>query len=141
MAYDELLADRIEQALKHKNVSFYDKKMFGGIAFMVNDKMCVGVIKENLMVRLNPDFHNEATTRKGCRTMDFTNRPMKGFVYVEPQGIDMDEDLEYWIDKALEYNPDCPNRYSMCPFPIPLRRRSRLFQETAHTAFRRKIPQ
>lgn len=72
---------------------------------MVDDKMCVGVVKNNLMVRIDPEIHGEALTRKGCREMDFTGRPMKGFVFVEPEGIDMDEDLQYWIQRALDYNP------------------------------------
>lgn len=105
MAYDELLSDRIEQILKEKKVVYQEKKMFGGMSFMVNDKMCVGVIKENLMARIDSEFHEEAIQKKGCRTMDFTKRPMKGFVYVEPLGIDMEEDLEYWIQLALDYNP------------------------------------
>ncbi len=105
MAYDELLSDRIKQTLNDKKVPFDEKKMFGGVAFMVDEKMCVGVIKDNLMARVDPEFHDEAITNKSCRAMDFTGRPMKGFVYIEPTGIDMDVDLSYWIDKALEYNP------------------------------------
>jgi len=105
MAYDELLADRIKKILFEKKASYQEKKMFGGVAFMVKDKMCVGVIKENLMARIDPENHDEAIKKSGCKTMDFTNRPMKGFVYVEPYAIDMDEDLEEWIDLALEFNP------------------------------------
>jgi TfoX/Sxy family transcriptional regulator of competence genes len=105
MAYDELLSDRIKQVLKDKNVPFSEKKMFGGLSLMVDEKMCVGIIKNNLMVRIDPEFHEKAISMNACREMDFTKRPMKGFVYVEPEGIDLDDDLEFWIDKALEYNP------------------------------------
>lgn len=57
------------------------------------------------MVRINPDYQEEALKRKGCKIMDFTKSPMQGFLYVEPAGIDLDEDLAFWIQKALDYNP------------------------------------
>jgi TfoX/Sxy family transcriptional regulator of competence genes len=104
MAYDEQLAERIGQSLKHKRISFEEKKMFGGVAFMVKDKMCVGVIKEALMVRINPEIHDASLKKKGCRIMEFTGRPMKGFVIIDPVGIDKDKDLDHWIGLALEYN-------------------------------------
>lgn len=105
MAYNELLADRINSILKEKKVSFTEKKMMGGLTFMVDTKMCVGIVKEYLMVRLDPMIYDEALTKKGCRPMDFTNRPMKGYVFIEPIAIDMDSDLEYWIQLALDFNP------------------------------------
>jgi TfoX/Sxy family transcriptional regulator of competence genes len=105
MAYDELLEDRIEQILHEKNAQFTKKKMMGGLTFMVNEKMCVGIVKDSLMARIDPAKYPEAMQKEGCREMDFTGRPMKGFVFVEPAGTDLDEDLEYWIGLALEYNP------------------------------------
>ena len=72
---------------------------------MVDDKMCIGIVKDDLMVRLDPEIQDEAITKKGCRMMDFTKRPMKGFVFVEPLGIDMDEDLDYWLELCLDFNP------------------------------------
>lgn len=105
MAYDEYLAERITNVLQHNHVSFIEKKMMGGLTFMVDDKMCVGVVKNTLMARIDPEFYEEALTKKGCREMNFTGRPMKGFVFVEPEGIDSDESLEYWIQLALDYNP------------------------------------
>ena len=105
MAYNEFLADRMRMLLKEKNISFTEKQMMGGLAFMVHDKMCVGIVKESLMARIDPDIYDMALLRKGCREMDFTRRPMRGFVFVDPVGTDMDEDLEYWINLALEYNP------------------------------------
>ena len=105
MAYNELLADRIRKVFIDEKVSFKEKKMMGGLTFMVNDKMCVGVSKDDLMARIDPDKYSEAFTKKGCREMDFTGRPMKGFVFVEPDGTDFNKDLEYWINLALEYNP------------------------------------
>jgi len=105
MAYNEHLSDRIESILNQKHVHFEGKKMMGGIAFMVDGKMSVGVIKDNMMARVGPDAYEAALVRKGCREMDFTKRPMKGYVYVEPEGWDMDADLEYWIDLCLAFNP------------------------------------
>ena len=104
MAYNEKLADRIREALvETKKVK--EKDMMGGLTFMVNDKMCVGIIKDNLMARIDPDIYDEALQKDGCREMDFTKRPMKGYVYVEPKATDMDTDLEYWVQLALDFNP------------------------------------
>jgi len=105
MAYDELLADRIRSVLKEKQISCDEKKMMGGLCFMVDDKMCIGIVKNELMARIDPDIYNVALTKKGCKEMNFTGRPMKGFVFVEPEGIDMDKDLEFWVNLCLDYNP------------------------------------
>ena len=105
MAYDTHLADRIYRILKDKKITFEEKKMMGGLCYMVNEKMCVGIIKENLMVRLDPEIQSTVMKKPGAREMDFTKRPMKGFVFVEPIGVDMDSDLEEWIQFALDFNP------------------------------------
>ncbi len=105
MAYDEYLADRISQFLKDNRIGFYEKKMMGGLIFMVDNKMCIGIVKQEMMARIDPDFHKEAIKIPGCRTMDFTNRPMKGYVLLSPEAVDMDDELDFWIEKALEYNP------------------------------------
>ena len=106
MAYDEYLADRIRQSLKEKKVTnVEEKKMMGGLTFMVNDKMCVGIIKDELMARIDPEWHDEAITLNHCRTMDFTARPMIGYVLISTDGIDNTDDLEFWIERALLYNP------------------------------------
>lgn len=105
MAYNELLADRMRIILKSKQVRFSEKEMMGGLTFMVDEKMCVGIIKEDLMARIDPELYTDALTKNGCREMDFTGRPMKGYVMISPEGIDMDADLEYWINLALEFNP------------------------------------
>ena len=105
MAYNEHLADRIRRIFSESHVSFEEKKMMGGLCFMVDDKMCVGVNKEDLMARIDPEAYEEALGKKGSREMDFTGRPMTGSVFVEPTGTDIDNDLEYWIKLAVEYNP------------------------------------
>ncbi|MDX1699677.1 MAG: TfoX/Sxy family protein [Melioribacteraceae bacterium] len=105
MAFNESLADRIRGILNNKHVTFDEKKMMGGLCFMVNDKMCVGVEKNKLMARLDPDIYEYALSKKGCREMDFTGRPMRGFVFVEPVGIQKEEDLDYWVQLCLDFNP------------------------------------
>jgi len=105
MAYDEFLAERIQRVYQEKRISFIAKKMFGGVCFLVDDKMCAGVLKQDLMVRIDPGKNEEELQRPGARPMDFSGKSMKGFIMIDPVYIDMDEDLEYWIDLALEFNP------------------------------------
>jgi TfoX/Sxy family transcriptional regulator of competence genes len=104
MAYDEKLADRTREiiALTHKKV--VEKKMFGGLCFMVNDKMCVGVEQERLMLRIDPERYEELREKEGCRPMDFTGKVMKGFVFVDAAVLNTKKQLEYWIQLALEFN-------------------------------------
>ena len=105
MAFDEFLAERMTRIFKEKNISFEAKKMMGGICYLVNDKMCAGIVKNKMMARIDPEFYMTALAKKGCTPMDFTGQTMQGFVFIEPEGIDMDKDLEYWIDLCLEFNP------------------------------------
>ena len=72
---------------------------------MVDEKMCVGIIKDDLMVRVDPELQEEFLREEGCRIMDFTKRPMAGYLYVSPEGIDMDEDLDKWVQRCLDFNP------------------------------------
>ena len=108
MAYNEKLAERVRQALLLCNVYIEEKKMMGGLTFMVNDKMCVGISNDKLMVRLAPEEYENALAQPNCRPMDFTGRPMKGFVYISPQGLETSTDLKYWLDRALAYNERAP---------------------------------
>jgi len=105
MAYNENLAERIRTVFQKKRVSFNEMKMMGGLCFMVKDKMCVGMREDSLMARIAPDLYENALTKKGCRKMDFTGRPMKGFVFVEPEGIDKNAELEYWVQLCIDFNP------------------------------------
>lgn len=105
MPYSEHLAERIVAVLRERKIRFVEKKMMGGICFMVDDKMCCGVVDEKLMARIDPDVYEEALDRPGCSEMNFTGRPMKGYVFVQDEGIDMDDDLDYWIELCLEFNP------------------------------------
>lgn len=81
-----------------------EKRMFGGLCFMVNGKMCIGVEKDRLMVRLDPSRYDEVMEKDGCRPMDFTGKVMKGFVFVDIRVLNTKRKLEYWINLALEYN-------------------------------------
>ena len=112
MPYDEFLADRLEQILTQKKVNALPKKMFGGIAFMVKDKMSVGVVSDRvskeptLMVRVGKERYSDALKMTGAREMDFTGKPMAGYVFVSPDGFDLDQDLEKWVDLALAFNAE-----------------------------------
>jgi TfoX/Sxy family transcriptional regulator of competence genes len=103
MAYSEKLADRIREALVNLP-QVEEKKMMGGLTFMVNGKMCVGIVKDELMCRIDPLKHDEAIEQVGCRTMDFTKKPMKGFVFIDETGMKSKKDFDYWINLSLEYN-------------------------------------
>ena len=94
MAYDEHLADRLSNFLKQKQVLFEEKKMMGGLCFMVDEKMCLGIAGEKLMVRIDPEIYEDCLKQPGCHKMDFTGRPLKGFIFIDPEAIDQDEDLE-----------------------------------------------
>lgn len=105
MAYDELTTDRIRDMLQDRRIDFYEKKMFGGLTFMVDDKMCIGVHNDRVMARIGPDAYDDALKRKGCRPMEFTGRSMKGYVFIDPEGVDMEEDLAHWVELSLAFNP------------------------------------
>ncbi|MCL7753595.1 TfoX/Sxy family protein [Polaribacter sp. Z022] len=105
MAFSEFLADRVSQFFREKSIHFLAKKMFGGLVFMVDDKMCVGVMKDQIMARINPDIYDESLRKEGCTSMDFTKKTMKGFVYLNDEAIDLDENLYYWLQLALDFNP------------------------------------
>ena len=105
MAYDEKLAARVRDFFEQRKAKFAEKPMMGGLCFLVADKMCVGVEKERLMVRLDPEIYEAALKRKGCVPMDFTGRPMRGFVFVKHEGYSTARDLASWLDLALEFNP------------------------------------
>jgi hypothetical protein len=111
MAYNDFLADRINLILKERNVHYLAKSMMGGLVYMVDEKMCFGILfdkKKNIdlmMARIGVDATEQAMKEEGCHPMDFTGRPMKGFVFIDPDGVDMDVDLEKWIDLCLAHNP------------------------------------
>ena len=111
MAYDEFIADRIKRVLNEKKVNFTNKKMMGGLIFQVDEKMLCGIHIDKkygdtlLMARIGEEVYEKVKDKEEVLPMDFTGRPMRGYVFVTPDGIDLDEDLEYWIQLALDFNP------------------------------------
>lgn len=111
MAYDEYLAERITRYFEESKADFYAKKMMGGLCFMVNDKMACGIHfdkkKETdlLMARIGEEAHDKHITKKGCHPMDFTGRPMRGYVFVTPDAFDTDDELAYWLNLCMAFNP------------------------------------
>ena len=111
MAYNEYLADRIRRLFLEERQIVEEKKMMGGLCFMLNDKMCCGIHFDKkkqtdlLMARIGEEASVEALTKPGSHPMDFTGRPMKGYVFVDPDGFDLDDQLEYWIRKCIAFNP------------------------------------
>ena len=104
MAYNEVLAQRVRQFFEERKIHYEAKPMMGGLCFMVKGKMCVGVEKDRLMARIGPDAYVDALSRRGCRPMDFTGRPMRGFVFVERDALKSDKELASWLELALVYN-------------------------------------
>jgi len=103
MAYDEALADRVRKKLAQlPNIE--EKAMMGGLTFMYNNKMCVGIIKDELMCRIDPSLHDLVIEKNGCRTMDFTKRPMQGYIMIDKNGMRTQKDFDYWVDLAIDFN-------------------------------------
>jgi TfoX/Sxy family transcriptional regulator of competence genes len=102
MACDEQLVERVRAVLKGTR-GVGERRMFGGVCFTVNGNMVCGVVKDDLMVRVGPDRYERALKQPHARPMDFTGRPMKGFVFVAPQGIKSDASLKTWIGSGLEH--------------------------------------
>ena len=103
MAYSEKLANRIREKLVDLP-NIVEKEMMGGLTFMVNDKMCIGIIKDEMMCRIAPEMQDTALEKTGCRIMDFTGRPMKGYVMVDETGMKNEKQFNYWINLCLEFN-------------------------------------
>lgn len=103
MAYSQSLANRIREHFQElENVE--EKEMMGGVCFMLNEKMCVGIIGDEMMCRIDPARYEEALGLTGCRGMDFTGRPMKGWVMVDDSGMRNGAEMSAWIQMAIDYN-------------------------------------
>jgi len=103
MAYNEKFTNRLREALGGvKNVE--EKKMFRGVAFMVNGKMCISVGDDEMMCRIDPAVHEEAVEKNGVRTVVMKGREYKGYVYVHEDVVKTKKDLNYWVNLALEFN-------------------------------------
>lgn len=110
MAYDEFIADRVRKIFTEKNCIPIEKKMMGGLVFMVRGKMVLGIHTDKkfgdtlMMAKIGVDAYANEIKKEECLPMDFTGRPMKGFIFVTPDGFDTDEQLEYWVDLVLDFN-------------------------------------
>ena len=102
MAYDEALADRIRDVLASRD-GVREQKMFGGLAFMVDGHMTVGVVNDELMARVGADGEDDALAQPHARAMDFTGRPMTGFVQVSAAGVASEDDVRDWVDRCLAF--------------------------------------
>jgi TfoX/Sxy family transcriptional regulator of competence genes len=103
MAYDQNLANRIANKLYEKGANFIEKRMFGGIAFMINDKMCVGVVKDEMMLRVLDEHCENLLELPHFRAMEFTGKPMKGFLFIDHHGLEKVSEFEKAIDLAIEF--------------------------------------
>lgn len=102
MAYDEGLAERIREILEGRS-RITEKKMFGGVAFLLGGKMFCGLAKNQLMLRVGPDAYDEALAKPHVRPMDFTGRPLRGYVYVAPAGYKTERALREWVERATAF--------------------------------------
>lgn len=107
MAYNEALAKRIRAALSSRK-GIVEKKMFGGVAYMLRGKVFCGIVKDDLMVRVIESRYSEALSKPHCRVMDFTGRPLKGFVFVGPEGFKTAKQLRAWLNVGIEFVHNTP---------------------------------
>lgn len=111
MAYDEYLADRIRRQLYEKKSNFSEMKMMGGLCFKVDNKMLCGIHIDKkygdslLMARIGEDAYEKEISKSACLPMDFTGRPMRGYIFVTPEGFDTEDDLSHYLDLCLTFNP------------------------------------
>ena len=105
MPFDQKLADRIREYLSGQpHLEIEEKKMFGGLAFMINGKMCVNVSGNDLMCRFDPDLTQEVAAKNGYRPMVMKGKEYKGYCYVAPTGFKNRKDFEYWMKLCLDFN-------------------------------------
>lgn len=113
MAFSEYLAERVRIRIAKAGI-LEEKRMMGGLIFMLNSKMCIGVDidkttgLDRLMVRVGKASHEELMIKNGTKSMDFTGKVMRGFLFIEPEGFDAEQDLDFWIEKAIEFNKIAP---------------------------------
>lgn len=107
MTYDQNLADRIRKHLAEQGITTVEeKKMFRGLAFMVNGKMCINVSGDKLMCRFNPDLSDLVAQRKGYEPMVMKGKELTGYCYVHPGGFETNKDFTYWVSLCLDFNKD-----------------------------------
>lgn len=111
MAYDEGLAERIREQFQDR-IDVEEKKMFGGLCFMISDHMSCGIVNDTLMLRVGPDRYQECLAREHASEMDFTGRAMKGMIYVSPEGLEDDDSLSMWLRISMDFVKSLPPKVS-----------------------------
>ena len=109
MAYDEGLSQRVRELLAEQP-GLSEKRMFGGLAFLLRGNMCVGIVKDELMVRVGPAAYQSLVQQPHAREMDFTGKPMTGFVFVESEGVESDADLRRWVGHGVAHASSLPGK-------------------------------
>jgi TfoX/Sxy family transcriptional regulator of competence genes len=107
MPFDQTIADRVRPHLARRR-GFSEKKMFGGVGFLLDGYMCVGVWKDWLIARIGPDDYDAALTKPGVKEFDITGRPMKGWVMIDPSGARGDLELSAWVEQAVDFVSTLP---------------------------------
>jgi TfoX/Sxy family transcriptional regulator of competence genes len=120
MAYDQGLAERL-RALLDGRTGVTEKAMFGGVCFLLHGKMFVGIVKDELMVRVGEQAHDDAIRRPHARVMDFTGRPMRGYVFVAPEGFEEDDALARWVEQAHAHAGTLPEKKARSRSPATKR--------------------
>jgi TfoX/Sxy family transcriptional regulator of competence genes len=114
MAYDEVVAQRVREAIQSRD-GLSERKMFGGLCLLLHGNMFAGVINDELMLRVGPENSDELLARPGARPMDFTGRPMKGYLYVEPSAFATSDGLTDWLGRALSFVETLPPKGAAKP--------------------------
>jgi TfoX/Sxy family transcriptional regulator of competence genes len=120
MAYDDVLAERVRAIMARDGLS--ERKMFGGLCFMLNGNMVAGVEQRGLMLRVGPERFADALARPGARVMDFTGRPMVGYIYVARSACETDASLRSWLDEALGFVETLPPKSGLKPSKARMKR-------------------
>ena len=107
--FDEKLASRIRKVLEDRG-EIVERRMFGGLAFLRRGHMCCGILGDQLMVRVGPESHEDALSQPYTRPMDFTGRPMRGMIYVSPEGLRTEKALRHWVDRGLQFVGGLPEK-------------------------------
>jgi len=109
MAFDDVLADRVRPLVSRRR-GFSEKKMFGGLGFLLHGNMCIGVWKEFLILRIGPDAYDGTLVRPHVKEFDVTGRPMKGWVMIEPAGVQRESELVEWANLAIDFVSGLPRK-------------------------------
>jgi TfoX/Sxy family transcriptional regulator of competence genes len=108
MAYDEKIAGQVRELIFNRTDNVEEKTMFGGRCFMVNDKICIGVKKDTLLVRIDPEVYDVEIENDGRSPMVHAGKAIKPYLFVNFDELRSSRDLAYWVNLALDYNPRAP---------------------------------